>query len=324
MEEKEPTIQARLPYAFIMRRLHSLLGLWLIIYLLEHLFVNAQAAFFSPDHPSKFINIVNAFHSIAYLKVVEVVFLALPFLIHGIWGMRYAYTSRFNSFNNKGTSPSLPEYPKNRAFTWQRLSAWFLVLAICAHVVQMRFMQAPRDIYEGQTQHYLVRIEEDPGLNKLASQLQARVYTATEIAAYWQKLEENKLHMDEHVQDATYYVQLNSHLDELQWLKKAEQQHLKPGQVLVDAPSAGSAFLLVLRDTFKSPIMVVLYSIFVLAASFHAAHGLWTAMISWGVTLSQRSQQWMRYVTHTLMFVLVILGWTAIWGLYWRFLFQSI
>jgi len=75
--------------------------------------------------------------------------------------------------------------------------------------------------------------------------------------------------------------------------------------------------LLVVRETFKWPLMMVLYTIFVLSACFHAFNGLWTSLITWGVSLTERSQKMMRGLANTLMIVVAFLGLAAIWGTYW-------
>ena len=72
-----------------------------------------------------------------------------------------------------------------------------------------------------------------------------------------------------------------------------------------------------MRDTFKNPLMILLYTGLVLAACFHAFNGLWTCMISWGITLTARSQQLMRSFATFLMVVIASLGLAAIWGTYW-------
>ena len=62
-------------------------------------------------------------------------------------------------------------------------------------------------------------------------------------------------------------------------------------RVWQSAKTPGKAMLLMVRETFKSPLMAVLYTIFVLAAAFHAFNGLWTSLITWGAVLSYRSQR---------------------------------
>jgi succinate dehydrogenase/fumarate reductase cytochrome b subunit len=52
-------------------------------------------------------------------------------------------------------------------------------------------------------------------------------------------------------------------------------------------------------------------------AAFHSCNGLWTLCITWGVTLSERSRLWMRALCHSLMGLLIFLGLSCIWGVYW-------
>jgi succinate dehydrogenase / fumarate reductase cytochrome b subunit len=71
------------------------------------------------------------------------------------------------------------------------------------------------------------------------------------------------------------------------------------------------------RETFKSPVMMVFYTIFVLAACFHAFNGLWTFMITWGVTLSDRSQKLMLVISTILMLIVTFLGLATIYLTYY-------
>ena len=57
------------------------------------------------------------------------------------------------------------------------------------------------------------------------------------------------------------------------------------------AKDFGTASVLAVRDTFKDPLYVGLYTIFVLAACFHGFNGLWTFCITWGVVLKVAAQQ---------------------------------
>jgi len=63
--------------------------------------------------------------------------------------------------------------------------------------------------------------------------------------------------------------------------------------------------------------MAILYTIFLLAAAFHAFNGLWTFLITWGFILSYRSQRAMLPVSYFGMILLSLLGLAAIWGSYW-------
>src|SRR5690348_61644 len=99
---------------FIWRRIHSLMGLWLVLYLIEHLLVNSQAALWLGEDGAGFIRLVDHIQALPYLQVIEVVFIGFPLAVHAIWGVHRALTARLNSYGGEGKAPSLP-YGRNRA-----------------------------------------------------------------------------------------------------------------------------------------------------------------------------------------------------------------
>lgn len=227
------------------------MGLWLVLYLTYHLIINSQAAAWLGNEG--FVRMVNSLESLPYLHVIETMFIGVPLAVHGIWGVRRALQAKVNR---------LP-YERNRAFTWQRLTSWILLLGIVGHVIQMRFVEQPK---KNSANQYVVRVTPDPGLAPLAQRLGV------------------ELSLD---------------------------------QKSVLAPSPGLAMLFMVRNTFKSPLMAVLYTIFVLAAAFHAFNGFWTALLTWGILLSYRSQKAMIPVGWMGAALLSLLGLAAIWGSYW-------
>lgn len=248
---------------FIWRRIHSLMGLWLVLYLFVHLIVNSQAALWLGEDGIGFIRLVNLLESLPYLQVIETVFIGIPLVIHGYWGIKRALTAKTNAGRSDGSAPAL-SYGRNRAFTWQRLTSWVLLVGIVAHVVQMRFVDFPKEV-KG---HYFVYVQQDEGLDSLAERIGVKL--------------------------------------------------TKEGnRVLVSAPTPGKAMLFNVRDTFKSPLMAILYSIFVLAAAFHAFNGFWTSLITWGALLSYRSQRAVIPICWMGVGLLAFLGLAAIWGSYW-------
>lgn len=253
------------PSAFIWKRLHSLTGLWLVLYLIEHLLVNSRAALLVGDDSGGFIKAVNAIHELPYLRFIEIFLLGVPILIHAVWGVKNLFTARYNSAPSDGSTPSLPEYARNHAYTWQRITSWILLFGIIAHVVHMRFLEFPQAIGESGQEQYRVRITSDASMEALS----------------------HRYHFT--------YEQIGN-------------------EVVATVPDFGTAELLVVRETFKMPLMIALYTILVLAACFHAFNGLWTFMISWGVTLNSRSQRLMRTIATTLMVLVSFLGLMAIWG----------
>ena len=91
---------------------------------------------------------------------------------------------------------------------------------------------------------------------------------------------------------------------------------------MVEAKDFGTAVLLMVRDSFRSPIKGFLYTIFVLAAAFHAFNGLWTFFITWGLVIQMKSQRTIVNICTTLMVIIALLGLAAVWGTYWVNLYR--
>jgi succinate dehydrogenase / fumarate reductase cytochrome b subunit len=256
---------ASLSSHFIWRRVHSLAGLWLILYLLIHLIVNSQATLWLGDDGIGFVRLVNLLEALPFLQVLETVFIGIPLVVHGYWGVKRAFVAKTNSQKSDGASPSLP-YERNRAFTWQRATSWILLFAIVGHVVQMRFVDKPKKISE---ERFSVVLHHDSGLDSLAKRIDV------------------------------------------------ELEPKEEGKVVAFTKTPGKAVLLMVRETFKSLWMCSLYTVFVLAAAFHAFNGFWTSLITWGVLLSWKSQRALIPVCWIGVGLLAFLGLAAIWGSYW-------
>jgi succinate dehydrogenase / fumarate reductase cytochrome b subunit len=261
---------------------------------MAHLFTNSQAALFIGDDGMGFIRSVNSIHEMSYLPVIEVLILLLPFAIHSLLGIKYLFQAHYNSFGATGFTPYLPDYPRNRAYTWQRVTSWLLIFGIIAHVVHMRFIEYPTLAKQHHSHAYLVKVSEDNGLRTLSDRLDFKLYTPAEI----EKL-------------ATLHPFHDEFINAMRSIK------LKRGELVASAADFGTAELLIVRDAFKSPLMMVLYTFLVIAACYHAFNGLGTFMIKWGVTLSIRSQQLMRLATTCLMLLFIFLGLAAVWLTYW-------
>ena len=257
-----------IPKPFLIRRLHSITGLFITLYLIEHLFVNSQAALFFGDDGRDFISSVNGIHSLPYLRLIEITFLALPIFIHGYYGIYYLKQAAYNSYSTDGSAPGLPQYRRNQAYTWQRLTSWILLFGIIFHVYHMRIKQYPEVVEEGNQQSYLVEVEKDSGYQTLAPRIGVQ-------------------------------------LEEIN------------GKTFAKAKDFGTAELLVVRESFKNPLTIGLYTLFVLAACFHGFNGLWTFCLSWGVIITERSQKIVLKFCYGLMAVVAFLGLIAIYGTYW-------
>lgn len=252
---------------FAWRRVHSLMGLWLVFYLIFHLVVNSQAALWLDRDWIGFIDLVDLLESLPYLHVVEIVFIGVPLLLHAVWGVHRALTAKSNVKSYDNTSPSLP-FRRNQAFSFQRLTSWILLIGILGHVLQMRFIYFPREVRVDNQVWYTTVVQTDPELKNAAYRTGVLL---------------------ENVGD----------------------------KLVVKARSPGKAMIFMLRETFKNPFWCVTYSIFVLAAAFHAFNGFWTALITWGVMLSYRSQRACLPLCWLGVALLAFLGLAAIWGSYW-------
>ncbi|MBM4762487.1 succinate dehydrogenase cytochrome b558 subunit [Bacillus sp. B15-48] len=61
-------------------------------------------------------------------------------------------------------------------------------------------------------------------------------------------------------------------------------------------------------DILASPFMFAFYVIGILSAIFHFANGLWSFLVSWGITVTPRSQVISTYVTIGVFIILSIMG----------------
>ncbi|MDQ1144824.1 MAG: succinate dehydrogenase cytochrome b558 subunit [Bacillus sp. (in: firmicutes)] len=63
-----------------------------------------------------------------------------------------------------------------------------------------------------------------------------------------------------------------------------------------------------MHNILTSPFMFVFYLVGILSAIFHFANGLWSFLVSWGITVSPRSQVISTYVTVGVFVVLSFIG----------------
>lgn len=69
-----------------------------------------------------------------------------------------------------------------------------------------------------------------------------------------------------------------------------------------------------MASILSSPFMLVFYLIGVISTIFHFANGLWSFAVSWGITVSPRSQVISTYVTLAIFLALSIVGVRAIFA----------
>lgn len=311
-----------LPTAFIHRRLHSLTGVFIVLFLFEHLLTNSEAALWIGEDGKGFIRMVQFIHSLPYLNVIEVMLLGVPIVYHAILGVSILFSSKQNSWGGKGESPLL-QYGRNKAYTWQRITSWILLVFIVVHVVEMRFLHYPTSAAAavGQKKHYMVKVSMDEGLITVAERLGVSLYGADEVKNAQNEANLRNTMMRQKMERGSDRI---AELKEKQrqrlqqeWIQALTAHTLAAGQVVAVADGVGTAILLTVRDTFKSLPLCLAYSAFVLAAAFHAANGLWTALITWGISITQRAQDALLKFTHGVMLLLAFLGLVSIWGTYW-------
>ncbi len=328
-----------IPQAFIWRRIHSLTGLFLVFFLIEHLFTNSQAALLFGDDGNGFVRAVNFIHNLPFLPVIEIVLLGVPILFHGVLGIKYALTSKANSRGSDGSSPSMTGLPRNRAYTWQRLTSWVILIGLIAHVSFMRFYIYPVTAKEGNLKSYFVRLKMDPGLYTLTKRLDVQLFDQNQVQAKIIEAKElpskinaaliktheieaknegegNQMVGTYSPQDQKVFEDLQKYQQRKNWIEALTYRKIGPSEVIAVSPSFGDVILLNVRDSFKSPFVASLYTIFVIATCFHAFNGLWTFCISWGIILRMRSQSQVLNFCVGIMVIIALLGLTAIWGSY--------
>jgi succinate dehydrogenase / fumarate reductase, cytochrome b subunit len=69
-----------------------------------------------------------------------------------------------------------------------------------------------------------------------------------------------------------------------------------------------------MENILSNPFMLVFYIIGVVSTIFHFANGLWSFAVSWGITVTPRSQQITTYVTIVIFIALSIVGLRAIFA----------
>ncbi|MBN4067394.1 succinate dehydrogenase [Simkania negevensis] len=318
-----------LPWPFIWRRIQSLAGLWLVIFIVEHLLTNSTAALYFGDDGKWFITLVNHLHDLPYLQVVEVAVLGLPFLLHALWGIQYALTAKHNNCSYSKKKPAMGKYVRNHGYTLQRITAWILLVGVILHVFQMRFYDKPIAVEHGDTAYYAVRVGFDPGLYTLAPRLGVFLYDSAMVKQEQKRAESQRAVSDEWKGGTQFdLLAQKSAVEEQevaelrQWADALAARPINAAQVIAVAPTFGTALLLRVRDVFKSPLMMILYTLFVLSAVFHAFNGLWTFLISWGVILTARTQDWAIWSCRGLMVLFALLGLVTIWCTSWINLYR--
>jgi len=116
---------------FLMRRLHSLLGIIPIgIFLTQHLIVNH----FATQGVEAFNRASHFMANLPFVIFLEIFVIYLPILYHAFYGLYIAFTAKNN--------PGHYSYLRNILFVAQRYTGVFLVVFIAWHVFETRFQVA--------------------------------------------------------------------------------------------------------------------------------------------------------------------------------------
>ncbi len=342
------------PREFVLRRLHSLLGLFIVFFLIEHIITNSQAALLFGDNGAGFVRMVNLIKNLPYLPVIEVCLIGIPILFHAAMGVKYIFTSKVNTCGSKGEKPTL-KYSRNRAYSWQRYTSWILLIGIILHVGYMRFYRYPTHAQIGDQKVYFAKVAVDKGLYTVASRLGVKLYSQEDINSIKSGFESKKkagealekrafaIENEEEKKDfETWSLERLDSIDPVDFdrndqilldkaqdfrqkanfVKALSSKSITNSEVIAQTKDFGTAVLLVVRDSFKSPLKCLLYTVFVLATAFHAFNGLWTFMMTWGLIIKMRSQRSMVNVCVFLMTLIALLGLFSVWGTYFINLYR--
>lgn len=83
-------------------------------------------------------------------------------------------------------------------------------------------------------------------------------------------------------------------------------------QVAIGA--AAEADFNMMANILDNPWMLAFYIVGVLSATFHFANGLWSFLVTWGITQSEKSQHYATYFTLLVFIVLSIIGIRALFA----------
>ncbi|WP_407310065.1 succinate dehydrogenase cytochrome b558 subunit [Desulfosporosinus sp. SB140] len=119
------------PYHFLIRRVHSLLGLVPIgLFLIFHMFLNLSAR----GGPEMYDKVINTMRNFPGIIIVELVVIFIPILLHAVYGIWVVYTGQGNALYYN--------YARNWFYLIQRISGIYTAIFIIIHVYLLRFGEA--------------------------------------------------------------------------------------------------------------------------------------------------------------------------------------
>lgn len=119
------------PYHFLIRRVHSLLGLVPIgIFLMFHMVLNLTAL----GGAELYNRIIHTMQSFPGIFIIELLIIFIPIALHAVYGTWVVYTGQSNILRYK--------YARNWFYILQRVSGLYTVLFVIIHVYLLRFGEA--------------------------------------------------------------------------------------------------------------------------------------------------------------------------------------
>ena len=122
------TLEKKYFLHFVLRRLHSLVGLVALgLFLCEHFFTNS----FAIEGAEAFNGKVAFLTSLPYLVLIEIAVLGVPFAFHTLYGLVIIFDGSVNLNRNN--------YARNWAYVAQRVTAVVIMIFLLFHVGSLRF-----------------------------------------------------------------------------------------------------------------------------------------------------------------------------------------
>lgn len=119
------------PYHFLIRRVHSLLGLIPVgLFLIFHMCLNLTAL----GGPELYDKVIGTMQGFPGIFIIELIVIFIPVTLHAVYGIWVVYTGQSNIFNYK--------YARNWFYLIQRISGIYTVFFIVIHVYLLRFGEA--------------------------------------------------------------------------------------------------------------------------------------------------------------------------------------
>ncbi|MCO1602850.1 succinate dehydrogenase [Desulfosporosinus nitroreducens] len=119
------------PYHFLIRRVHSILGLVPIgFFLTFHLILNLTAL----GGAKQYDLIISTMQSFSGIFIIELVVIFIPIAVHAIYGTWVVYTGQANILRYK--------YARNWFYIIQRISGLYTFVFVIIHVYLLRFGEA--------------------------------------------------------------------------------------------------------------------------------------------------------------------------------------